>query len=210
MGLNPRPCSAAQAVERVLELLDSGDNASTGYALGTGNYHPTQISGVVVDRPWTETRHDNGIHLGCDCAGLICWAFRVPRHRPGYNLGGAYDVEDDLNSNSFLGDASGAQDLFTLAVDRPLAGDVIAYPTIRLPEHPAPFIGHVALVLADLGDSDLWDMLKPTYSKLDIAQVCGPTGRKPACIRTVGHIFDDHDITWPKAEHRSWLIRARP
>jgi len=220
--MNPRPCSPDDAVLRATRLaeIDVGQ-----YVLGTGDYRP----GPGGDSPWTER---DGL-VGCDCAGLIVWAFTIPRHRPGYNRGGAYDVEDDINSNSMLGDAAGAQDLFRAAVDVPQPGDVIAYPTIRIkqrapslprgatwnppipmapPPPPPPdlvFVGHVALVVGAQRALDVgWDMSAPRWHLLDIVQVCGPNGRKPAAIKSDGAVFDHHDSDWHLPEHRSFLLRT--
>jgi hypothetical protein len=205
------PCSPAESVSRAQSLLVHPTNATTGYRLGTGGYHPG-----AVDLPWTTDEH--GV-FGSDCAGLTCWAYRLARHRPGYNRGNPcgvanYDVEDDLNSNSFLGDAArgGRHELFMMPsmgpgqVGDPLPGDVLAYPTFRLPGHRNPsemltFIGHVALVVrVDRWDGSLW-------GSLDIVQVCGPEGRRPAAIASTGAHFDAHNATWPKPEHRAWLLR---
>jgi hypothetical protein len=70
-------CSAADAVGRAGRLVSS----RTGqYVLGTGDYRPTTTS----DTPWTV----NAGLTGSDCAGFaICWAWKLVRHRPGFNKG---------------------------------------------------------------------------------------------------------------------------
>jgi len=141
------------------------------------------------------------------------WSYKIARHRPGFNRGGSYDVENDINCNSMLGDASGAQDLLQLAVDVPMPGDVIAYPTFRLAtsDGPKTFVGHTALVVGvDRIGSTAWSMEAPAFELLDVVQICGPDGRRPAAIATDGRVFDRHDALWPKPEHRAWLLRVRP
>jgi len=202
-----RPASPAEAVQRARQLLASPGNAATGYMLGTGNYHPVTMGGRLIDVPWTQRTDDSGlVHIGSDCAGLVCWAYKLPRTRPGYNRGIWATVSDDLNSNSMIEDADHAQELFR-RVAAPEAGDVLCYPTIHLQGHT--FIGHVALVIG-VDRAGAWDPKAPAYHLLDIAQVCGPNGRRPACIATDGHVFDKHSETWPKAEHRSVMLRAVP
>jgi hypothetical protein len=208
---DPRPASPAEAVQRAIRLLSAGGC----YALGTGDYRPRTLAGVLTDQPWTERERDHLI--GCDCAGLICWAYKLERHRPGYNRGGEYDVEDDLNSNSFLGDAMGARDLFTLVADSPRLGDVIAYPSFYLYDDQGKrlqhdgqdlhWIGHVALVVGISRYTD-WRPDAPQFSQLDIVQVKGPDRRAPAAVATDGSVFDHHNAQWPKEKHRAWLLRA--
>ncbi len=150
--------------------------------------------------------------MGCDCAGLVVWAYKVRRHRPGYNKGGMFDVEDDANCNSMLGDAMGTRDLFELASGDPRPGDVIAYPSFWLHDEHGKrlhFIGHTCVVI---GVSRLrgWDPKMPRYDQLDVVQVKGPDGRAPAAIATDGSIWSHHDAQWPRPEHRSYLLRALP
>lgn len=207
----PRPCKASIAVERALSLVGQEGQ----YVLGTGGYRPYETTAGIIDHPWT-TRETDGL-AGCDCAGLVVWAYQVPRHRPGYNKGGKYDVEDDLNCNSMLGDAMGGKDLFTLATDKPLPGDVIAYPSFylydsyghRMLHNAAPlhWIGHTAIVVSSERVTS-WNWTAPKWYELDVAQCKGPDGRKPAIVRTDGSIWSQHDANWPKPIHRSWLMRA--
>lgn len=195
----PAPCSADEAVSRAQALLVDPSNRQIGYQLGTGDYRPG-----ATDLPWTQA--ENGL-FGCDCAGFVVWCFKLPRHRPGYNRGGKFDVEDDLNTNSMLGDAFGARELFAPVDGVPLPGDIIAYPTFRLRSHDDPsklltFIGHTGQVIG----VSRWD--GSTYGSLDIVQVHGPNGRMPAAVATDGAVFDRHNATWPKPEHRASLLRA--
>lgn len=198
----PRPCTAASAVARARELLSAPalGNATHSYQLGTGDFAPHD-----PDVPWTSSR---GGPLGSDCAGLIVWAYELPRHRPGFNTGAWATVSDDLNSNSMIEDADHAQDLFR-RVSLPQPGDVLAYPTIRLPGKQAPWIGHVALVVGT-DRAGNWDPNAPQYHLLDIVQVCGPNGRTPAAIATDGAVFDRHSVIWPKPEHRTVMLRIVP
>jgi len=198
---NPRPCSPAEAVQRALSLVNNGGE----YQLGTGDYQPVMRGGRMIDLPWTQ----RGEAVGCDCAGFaISWCYKLRRHRPGFNHGDWASVEDDLNSNSAIEDAEHRRELFAIA-DRPMPGDLLAYPTIHLPGHPQPFIGHVGIVVA-VNRCAEWDPAMPQYHLLDVAQVCGPNGRRPACVRTDGSVWDRHTANWPKMEHRTKVLRALP
>lgn len=207
-----RPCSAAEAVQRALSIVGK----SGQYVLGTGDYRPRVIGGRLVDTPWTE--RDDGL-IGCDCAGLIVWCYKLRRHRPGYNRGGRFDVSDDLNCNSMLGDAMGAGELFEIATGDPRPGDVIAYPSFYLYDaggnklrredgSAMHWIGHTCIVIGT-GRVTNWDWMRPAWHLLDVAQCKGPDGRRPGVIATDGSIWSHHDSVWPKADHRSYLLRAR-
>jgi hypothetical protein len=191
-------------------------NKPAEYWLGTGNYKPQMVGGQLVDTPWTQTTDKTGlIHTGSDCAGFaICWCYKLPRHRPGYDRNGAFgDVEDDINCNSVLGDAIGdvdhppAHDLFTVATGMPQPGDLLVYPTIRLAGHPLPFIGHVGIVVST-GRLTSWDVVHPRYDLLDVAQCCGGDGRSPAVLLTDGSAWAKHHRDWPKPEHTVYVVRA--
>lgn len=156
-----------------------------------------------------------------DCAGFAinrCYGLR--RHRPGFNKGPWASVEDDINCNSAIEDAEHKQELFTLVwgppkqaewnsfvgYDVPHPGDLITYPTFRLPGHPDPWIGHIAIVTSVPAE---WDWANYTWRDLGIVQCCGPNGRRPGIIAgTAGH-WNIHDEQWPKPEHRTRLIRVR-
>lgn len=210
-----RPCSATEAVARARSIIGKGGQ----YALGTGDYRPRVINGSSIDVPWTERESDHTI--GCDCAGLICWAYCIRRHRPGYNSthGQRYDVIDDVNCNSMLGDAMGAMELFQLATDAPQPGDVVAYPSFYLHDsygrpllhdgQPLHFIGHTGLVIG-VSRVSAWDWNHPRFELLDIAQCRGPDGRAPGVLATDGSIWAHHNDVWPKPEHRAYLLRAVP
>jgi hypothetical protein len=117
----PRPCSASEAVARALSIARNGGQ----YELGTGDYRPTSVGGKLVDAPWTSSSHGA---IGSDCAGFaISWCYKVPRHRPGLNVGPWSTCADDLNCNSAIEDSDHAQDLFVRATGTLKPGDLIAY-----------------------------------------------------------------------------------
>lgn len=200
MSQGPRPCGAAEAVARALSLVGKGGQ----YELGTGDYRPA----AGLDVPWTQ----NGGPPGADCAGFAeCWAYCLPRHRPGYNHGPWSTCEDDINCNSALEDAQHDQELFAVVTDAPRPGDLLLYPTIYLTVdgQRREFVGHVCIVTG-VSRAGGFVISKPDWTLLDVAQCCGPNGRAPAVIASDGAIWAQHDHLWPKPEHRSWLIRALP
>lgn len=131
------PCSPSLAVNRAMRFVD----VSMPYRLGSGDYRQG-----ASDQPWTPD--PEGV-VGCDCLGLVCFAYGLHRSRPGFNRH-AYgmfdflDVEDDINSNSLIGDAlHGTQPLFRIVTpgQELHIGDVLCYPTIMLTHEiqiPAP------------------------------------------------------------------------
>ena len=192
-----RPAPAAVAVKRAMSMVNNGGQ----YVYGTGDYH-----GGDIDLPWT-TREKDG-KVGSDCAGFaICWAYMLKRHRPGFNRGGKFDIEDDINVNSILGDAFGARECFELAAGAPLPGDLLCYPTFRLAGIPQPFIGHVGMCVS-AGRVASWDPVAPRYDLLDVAQCCGGDYRSPAVLLTDGSHWLQHAHVWPKPEHTVYLLRA--
>lgn len=197
-AIAPRPCSAAEAVDRALRMVGHGT-----YVLGTGDYHPVIAGGTLIDIPWTERDGE----IGSDCAGLaISYAYMLKRHRVGFNQGPWASVEDDINCNSAIEDADHNRELFE-RVHRPELGVLLTYPTIRLAGHPHPFIGHVGIVVG-VSRCLEWDEGSPDYSLLDVVQCCGPQGRTPGVIRSDGSIWAHHDHLWPKPEHRTAMLRA--
>jgi hypothetical protein len=187
------PCSASEAVIRALSLVGNGGQ----YILGTGDYLGEGKP------PWTYRDK----MLGSDCAGFaICWAYKLKRHRPGFNRGKWSTVSDDINCNSALEDAQHKQELFVLA-DRPEPGVLLVYPTFTV--SGKRFIGHVGIVTG-LSRVAEWDPLRPQYELLDVAQCRGPNERKPAVVKTDGSLWSHHDAVWPKLQHRTWMIKARP
>lgn len=195
------PCNAAEAVARAQAMVRNGGQ----YILGTGDYWPHQENGKLVDLPWTY----RGGQGGSDCAGFaICYAWKLQRHRPGFNRGSWSTVSDDINSDSALQDATHRKELFDV-VPRgtpPLSGDLISYPSIWINGHR--FIGHVGLIEVVPAD---WDIADPTpdYNRLTVIQCHGPNGFKPGVVRTDGAVWQHHDHIWPKAQHRTQIIRPK-
>lgn len=156
-----------------------------------------------------------------DCAGFaINRCYGIKRHRPGFNEGPWASVSSDLNCNSAIEDATHKQELFLPVWDPqynaastngqgpavPMPGDLITYPTFRLPGHAQPWIGHIAIVISVPAE---WDWGHFQWRDLGIVQCCGPNGRRPGIIAgTAGH-WDLHDSQWPKPEHRTRLIRVK-
>ena len=173
------------------------------YKLGTGDYHPRQTPGGVIDVPWTER---DGV-VGSDCAGFaISWCHQLKRHRPGFNHGAWATVSDDLNTDSCVEDARHKRELFE-EITRPEPGCLLVYKSIRLPDHAPPYhlIGHVAIVLEVPAE---WDPAHPQYELLTVAQCKGPNRREPAVVKTDGSVWSHHDSVWSKPEHRSVLVRV--
>lgn len=193
----PRPCTAAEAVERALSLVGKGGQ----YVLGTGDY-------LGDTPPWT-TRA--GL-TGSDCAGFaMSWCYKLPRHRKGFNVGSWASVSDDINCNSGIEDAQHARELFDLVTGAPQLGDLLTYPTFSViaDGQPYKFIGHVGIVVG-VSRAVEWDPATPQYELLDIAQCKGPNGRAPAVVQTDGSVWAHHDAVWPKPAHRVRVLRVRP
>lgn len=128
----------------------------------------------------------------------------------------------DLNVNSAMEDARHHQELFIpvmvydvgephssgarVVMDVPRPGDLLCYPTFRLAGHSQPWIGHVAIVTSVPAE---WDWEYDTWRELTVVQCRGPNGRRPAIAETSGNGWEVHDLTWPKPEHRSQLIRVK-
>jgi hypothetical protein len=181
----PRPLyTADQAVVRALERVGRGV-----YQLGTGDLNSSG------DDPR-------------DCFGFACCeVYGIRRHRPGFNAGSWASVSDDLNCNSAIEDADHAGEMFARATV-PTPGVLIAYPTIYLPGHSQPFIGHVGIVVG-VSRMGSWEADRPRYDLLDVVQCHGPNGQRPGIVRTDGSIWAHHDTLWPKAEHRTAMLRVR-
>jgi hypothetical protein len=144
-----------------------------------------------------------------DCAGFaICRCYGLRRNRPGFNAGSWATVSDDINVNSAIEDADHHRDLFERS-DRPRPGDLLCYPTIRLPGYLLPWIGHVAIVVG-VGRALEWDPEMDDWGLIDVVQCRGPNGRRPAIVASTGLHWVEHDRTWPKPEHRSVLLRVVP
>ena len=192
--MTPRPLVAARdAVTRALALIGQGT-----YKLG------------ALD--------SDAVNAVFDCTSFCMrYCYGIPGHRPGYNTGWGTDwctgqtatVEDDLNSNSAIEDALHARDLFEAVTGAPRVGDILAYPTIRI-TGSGPWIGHAAICVEVARAKWNWDPQRPAFSLLDMVECHGPDGTTPAIRRTTGGVFDRHSVTWPKLQHRSWLLRVRP
>jgi hypothetical protein len=163
------------------------------------------VGNNVTDLPWTAK---NG-QSGSDCAGFaICWAWKLRRHRPGFNVGAWATVSDDINCNSALEDGLHKQELFTTIPEgekvRP--GDLLVYPTITTLKGKdgkvKRFIGHVGII----------EFVPPNFKygdwgRLSIIQCHGPNFRKPAVVRSDGSIWAHHDTLWGKIQHRTRIVR---
>lgn len=185
----PRPCSREEALSRMLSLVGQ----DFPYVLGTGD-----IDGQT-------TRSDG--KRGMDCAGAAqCYAYKVKRHRKGYNKGPWASVTDDVNTNSGIEDAEHGQEIWRIVTDYEdvLPGDLIAYPTIYVKGVKEPFIGHVQMVVK----VPQWWRRKDGYSALTVAHCHGPTGRRPAVTIDNGGACDRHDAKWSKPEHRTRILRV--
>ncbi|HUS27553.1 MAG TPA: hypothetical protein VMZ53_03570 [Kofleriaceae bacterium] len=166
------------------------------YILGTGNF-----SGEPPRGPW-------------DCAGAICEAFKVKRHRPGFARGplppawaSLADVVDDINTNSMIKDAVVRGELFTFVpFGDPLeGGDVLAYPTIRLvvDGERHEWIGHVQMI-----DDPKGALSGGPYSDAWVLHSHGPNGRHPAVTRNKAYAMDVHNHSWSKLGHKAHALRA--
>jgi hypothetical protein len=169
------------------------------YILGTGDYWPHKQAGKAVDVPWTTKA---GL-WGTDCAGFaICYAWKLRRHRPGFNKGSWATVSDDINTDSVFEDATHKKELGVI-VDTPRPGDLLLYPSVRR-NGKRILVGHVSLIEKVPAE---WDIRDPQYDLLTVLQSYGPNGRKPGIRRTDGSIWDRHDDAWSK--HKSVIIRMK-
>lgn len=182
----PRPqFGAYEAVQRALAAVGHGV-----YELGTGN----------ADSSGEDPR---------DCCGFAtCECYGIVRHRPGFNVGSWSTCSDDINCNASIEDALHEGDLFEIIFE-PEAGALLKWPTIHLPGHP-PFTGHECIVVGTTRAYGKWDRTKPDYRLLDVVQCAGPNGRHPGILATDGGYWYQHDLLWPKPEHRSWMLRVKP
>src|SRR6266404_8046742 len=104
-------CTAKEAVARGQAIVKAGGGQ---YGLGSGNYHPVPYALPMTngDVPWTNS--PDPLHPGpaSDCAGFaICYAWKIVRHRPGFNAGFWASVEDDVNVNSAIEDGRHKREL---------------------------------------------------------------------------------------------------
>jgi hypothetical protein len=153
-----------------------------------------------------------------DCLSFcVRYGYGIAGHRPGFNrdwkedwmTGATSSVIDDLNSNSAIEDAFHARELFELVTGPPQLGDIIAAPTIRLQGHPDPWVGHAVIVAGVERAHRRWDPQHPAFALLDVVECHGPDKTHPAIRMNNGTYFDGWRATWPKVQHRSWLLRVR-
>jgi hypothetical protein len=194
-------CSFSEAVQRAQSVVGKGGQ----YILGTGDYAPKTVGQVETDLPWTS----KGGRSGSDCAGFaICWAWKLHRHRPGFNKGAWASVTDDINCNSALEDGLHQQELFETLPEGYCVhpGDLLLYPTIRLKidGKVKQFVGHVGLI-----ELVPRNFKYGNWSDLTILQCHGPNYRTPGVVRTSGRIWDHHDDNWGKLEHRTRIVRVK-
>lgn len=203
-------CTAEEAVTRAQKMVNKGGQ----YLYGTGDYQPfsSSVSDRIdgfVDLPWTLKNGEQG----SDCAGFaICWAWKLKRHRPGFNKGEWASIEDDINVNSILEDAQHHQELSRGIVGEPKIpppckpGDLLCYPTFYVKGVTRPFIGHVALI------EKVPDGWFGGYDALTVIQCHGPDHFKPGVIRSNGYVFTQHDAKWPgdsNRERRCKIVRMK-
>lgn len=193
---DPR-CSFGEAVDRARSIVGKGGQ----YILGTGDYVPSQKG----DLPWT-TRNGKA---GSDCAGFaICWAWKLRRHRPGFNVGPWATVSEDINCNSAMEDGLHKQELFNTLDEGAhiIPGDLLLYPTITVKVNGTTkrFIGHVGLIERIPSGFKYGD-----WGSLGIIQCHGPNGHTPGVVRTDGGTWVRHDGLWGKPEHRTRIVRPK-
>jgi hypothetical protein len=197
----PRPCAAAEAVERALRLLAT--KPVEPYVLGTGDFHPAS----TIDMPFSK----NSFGYGCDCWGFAgSWCYQLPRHRPGFNKGPWATVADDVNCDSAIEQADHAAKLtdvvWSAVADAPRAGDLLVWPSIRDKHGARLRIGHVSIVLEVPAE---WDWLHPQYGLCKVAQ-CAPGA--PAIRASSGKSWEGRetfrgltDVAW-----RTRILRVAP
>lgn len=200
IATGPHPCSSDMALSRMLALV----GLQFPYVLGTGDYNGEGKSGCT-------TRLVGGLALtGMDCAGAaMSYAFKLPRHRHGYNRGAWATVSDDINTNSGIEDAEHGGELWTIVAGNDVRpGDLIAYPTIRIKDADGEvhvFVGHVQTVTFVPSG---WTRARG-FSGLKVAHCHGPNGRVPGVTLGDGHACDAHDQKWSKPQHRTRVLRVK-
>lgn len=183
------------------------------YWLGTGTYRSTSL-----DVPWTACAAMPSIKDACDCWGLVAWAFRQARTRPGYNKGGA-TVQDAVNVDSAIEDAFGIRDRPArkqlwqpVLADQTVAlGDLLVWPSIYVTvlktangvtsrSRTRQRIGHVAIISKAPTD---WNQ---DFSKLEVIQCGGRNGTHPAIKRISGQAWNNKDQEGGK-QNKEWRAR---
>ena len=205
----PRP--GASAFDAVIRAKGAAERYGC-YILGAGDFRPVKNGESVIDMPWTPgtytDAHGNKITaLGSDCCGFaISFAYKLVRHRPGFNVGSWATISDDINCNSAIEDADHHGELFE-RITRPELGALLVYPTVYK-DGKQIAIGHVVIVVG-ISRCLEWDATKPDYGLLDVAECCGPNGRGPGVILRSGASFNNHDHLWPKPAHRTVMLRVK-
>lgn len=194
------PCSIEQAVQRMLELEASGRGQ---YAWGSGDYLPENSALVGM------TMNKGGL-VGWDCAGAaVCHAFRLKRHRPGFNRQMHASIEDDINVDSIIEDADparGGRGELGELVKVPTPGILLMTPTIKIPERGYDDPGHVRMII----DASKWDPARPRFVDLVYLECRGPNGRAPGVVRNTGESVDVHNAKWPTNFERADGSTVRP
>jgi hypothetical protein len=189
--VDPRPCSAAEAVERALQYV-----GKTTYKLGAGGYKLAAPDAP----PWGSK---GGVTFGLDCSGFATWCYRLPRTRLPFARGPGSRVADAINTDSIVFDAENARELFEV-VTTPALGDLLVYPGLWQAGSRTS-IGHVGIVT---GVPAEWDPAAPQYQLLQVTH-CSPSSaaRKwPTGIKTTdGGIWRDR-----KGKARTRVVRVVP
>lgn len=201
LGLNP--CTALEALARMQSMI----GVDMPYRLGSGGYHPVLHPGAVEDVPWTP---DPGGIVGSDCAGAICFAYKLRRSRPTFNRGPWATVADDINTNSMIEDAEHLRELFVKVREGESIqpGDLLTYPTIRMKDAAGrwlrnddgtirQWIGHVQMVEDAHGIH-----VGEHYAGATIIDCHGGNGRRPAFERRHASAMDLHAQDWPNVSDR--------
>lgn len=195
----PRPCSAAEAIQRAVSVVGRPDP----YVLGCGDYVPASPGAL----PFTTNAHGTG----CDCWGLAgSWCWKLPRHRPGYNHGAWATVADDVNCDSAIEQSEHRHELADIlweSVDYPALGDLLVFPSIRGPDGRRIRIGHVGLVVGLCAE---WDPAMPQYGLLEVVQC--QAGTQPAIKRGPGMAWMHRELFKGAVDHawRTRILRAVP
>ena len=145
------------------------------YVLGGGDWRPAQ-----PEAPFTLAKRGGAYVRGCDCWGLVAWAYRQPRRRVGYNKGRWATVSDYVNCDSAIEAAEhGAAGSLWCVVEAPRVGDLLVWPSVRGPGGHRVRIGHVGIVA---GVPAEW--APGGFELLDVVQC--QASKRPAIMRGTG------------------------
>ncbi len=188
----PRPCSAAEAVERARRFIGRGT-----YVLGGGAWSPN----ALTDDPWTAL---HGFDDAADCWGFTSWCLKQPRHVPGFNRGPWATVSDDTNCDSAIEDAEHQQQMYAVA-PRPEPGDLLVFPSVRDPATKKRIrIGHVGIIV-DSSRCLEWDPEHPAFDRIEVVQCQAST--RPAVKQSSGTAWFHRESFRNKTDHR-WRSRV--